>query len=545
MVDLTTAESRSARPTTLSLLGVSLIITVLGAAFTYVVLQPTVGFDDANITQAYARHIAQGHGYVYNIGGERVEGSTSLLWTGLNTLGFWLSDHPEKILAIFSFLLTASTVFISTCIARDLCAPEAPVAPYGAAAVFLLFPGFFGWMVWSLMDMVLWIFLITWLVYLLNRRLSDCDASRSLTWVIIVSGLLPVARPEGIAMTTGLALFLLLMPKLVKGSGSRRGLAITVGVSGLASALAATLWRMSYFGYPFPNTFYAKTSSDFLGQLLHGIKYILSYLGESQNALLVTLVSLAIAVIWARGGRFQKVYALIVAYLMIGGGVVYAALGGDHFGSHRFFLYFVSLGSPLVILGLTTLGTSPGRWVSKAFQVAPFILIAAVSGQSFNKTNGQIAVEFAIAEEGRQRGGILNDLPGQPVVGVITAGGMRMGYRGPIQDLLALNWTRMAHAPHDGISPGVANHDGFNQAVFWQSPPDIFVVHRAECPDTWRPLEGFLGLVTDHVAQDSKFREIYHTACYQNLMFHVARSYVDALEASGTDIPFLILEAER
>lgn len=537
-------EAAAERRVTQALFGFSLVVAVLGAAFTYMVLRPAIGFDDANITQAYARHIAQGHGYVYNIGGERVEGSTSLLWTGINVAAFYLFERPERVLAGISFLLATLTIFTSALIARRLSAPDARLAPYGAAAIFLIFPGFFGWVVWSLMDMVLWVCLITWLFYLLTCRLAAQDTRATVPMFVLASALLPITRPEGIAVTTGLAL-LLLVPRLFKGEQSHRGLALVIGLSGLVSALAATLWRLSYFGYPVPNTFYAKTAPDFVGQLVRGIKYILSYLKDPQNILLVVLVCLAMAVVWARGSRLQRGYSVLALYLMIGGGIVYAILGGDHFGSHRFFLYFIPLAAPLMVVCLALMETSEGRRVSKVFLFAPFVLIGAASAHAFKNDNGDIAVELAIAVEGRQRGARLNEFPGAPVVGVITAGGVRMAYDGPVQDLLGLNWTQMAHAPYDGQSPGIANHDSFNQTVFWQSPPDIFVIHKADCPQTWQPLEGFLGQVSDEVSGEDRFREFYHTACYQNLVFHVAKSYVAALEASGTDFPFLVFEAEK
>lgn len=64
----------------------------------YVALEPQVGFDDANITQVYARHLAGGHGFVYNVGGERVEGSTSLIWTTLNAAMFFLHIQSCRLL---------------------------------------------------------------------------------------------------------------------------------------------------------------------------------------------------------------------------------------------------------------------------------------------------------------------------------------------------------------------------------------------------------------------------------------------------------------
>ena len=42
---------------------------------------PRQGVDDADITLVYATNLGQGHGFVYNQGGERVEGFTSALWT--------------------------------------------------------------------------------------------------------------------------------------------------------------------------------------------------------------------------------------------------------------------------------------------------------------------------------------------------------------------------------------------------------------------------------------------------------------------------------
>ena len=40
-----------------------------------------IGVDDANIFFVYAKNLAEGHGFVYNAGGERVEGYSSMLWT--------------------------------------------------------------------------------------------------------------------------------------------------------------------------------------------------------------------------------------------------------------------------------------------------------------------------------------------------------------------------------------------------------------------------------------------------------------------------------
>jgi len=45
--------------------------------FTY---RPFLGIDDAYIYFVYAKNLVNGHGFVYNVGSERVEGFTSMLW---------------------------------------------------------------------------------------------------------------------------------------------------------------------------------------------------------------------------------------------------------------------------------------------------------------------------------------------------------------------------------------------------------------------------------------------------------------------------------
>ena len=60
---------------TLLLVGVA--AWAIWARFEY----PRTGIDDANIFFVYAQNAANGHGFVYNVGGERVEGFSSLLWT--------------------------------------------------------------------------------------------------------------------------------------------------------------------------------------------------------------------------------------------------------------------------------------------------------------------------------------------------------------------------------------------------------------------------------------------------------------------------------
>jgi arabinofuranosyltransferase len=132
------------------------LVTVTMSGLSYVLLEPKIGIDDANITQVYAQRLVSGEGFRFNVGGETVEGSTSLLWTLLLVPFFFVSDRPEAAIAAFCRLLATGTVALTLRLSRTL-APILEVSPraaaIGAAGAFTLFPPFF---LWSLDDVRNW-----------------------------------------------------------------------------------------------------------------------------------------------------------------------------------------------------------------------------------------------------------------------------------------------------------------------------------------------------------------------------------------------------
>lgn len=506
---------------------VALLVTVLGAAFAYWVLDPSVGIDDANITQVYGRNLAAGRGYVYNIGGERVEGSTSLLWTLINAAVFRVSAAPEWALTGLCAVMTWVTIFASMRLARGLTLESSPTPAMLTGFAFLTVPAAFGWMIWSLMDVTLWVMSIALTAWVLHRIDLAGPRASLIFGLAVLAALLPVARPEGIALTTGLAVFFILRRLAFGGAGLLTGL--VVGLVGMASFAAATAWRLSYFGYPFPNTFYAKTSTDLLAQVELGARYVLSYLQEPQNVLLLVSLCLAGAWVLARGDRIQRAGFWLTAYLIVGGVAVYTILGGDHFGSHRQFLYFIPLALPVITGGLAGWGAVDQRQrQASILLLMPFVLIALTAAARFMQTKGDMIIEFAIADAGRTLGEKLNELPGTPSIGVFAAGAIRMTYDHEVLDLLGLNWIEMAQAPDDGYRSEVPNQHGFNSNVFWGNAPDVFPIFPSDgrCPKEWIPLFGYLDAASDQISRTDRFRAHYDLYCDEGNAFYAARDYV-------------------
>ena len=176
--------------------------------------------------------------------------------------------------------------------------------------------------------------------------------------------------------------------------------------------------------------------------------------------------------------------------------------------------------------------------------VGALVLVGLPTAFLFLRSQGGLLGEFTIAEDARVLGSTLNELPGEPSVGVVVAGGIRMTYEGEILDLLGLNWVAMAHAPDDEVRHGYANHQSFNTNVFWQSPPDIFVPYTGECPSAWQPMPGFYNRVTDRVSEEAAFAERYDLYCHKGAVLYVARDYVERVKAAGHAFDFHRVERD-
>jgi arabinofuranosyltransferase len=507
----------------------AIVVTILvQALLAWIVLDPSVGFDDANITQAYARNIAAGHGYVYNLGGERVEGSTSFLWTLLNVAGFALG-RPILFVTTLGFLITAATLDCVRATASALSRTRS--AGVVAVLLFNFFPAYFAWSLWSLMDAGLFVLAIA----ALTTSIFAMRGRARMASVVGVSALLPLIRPEGIVVACGVAAYLAVAARRDPDFG---GVWWKGAAAAVASLAAVTAFRIGYFGYPAPNTFYAKTSTDVAGQTVQGLHYVWDWLGEPQNFALVLLTGLACGGLAASAGP-RRLYAAFVVFLIAGGVLTYTILGGDHFGGGRFLLFILPLALPAIaVASADRIRPAEDRtgWAwSGALAGLSLVVCAGFVAAKFAVTDYGLARELRYAEAGRDLGQRLNAAVGPDrSVAVIAAGGVRMGYDGVIYDVLGLNWSRMAHSQTTVATGRPKNHGGFVDAVFLEARPDIAFPHRVGCDRIGeRLLSDFGAEVIGDFDIDPRFTGAYTLMCNADLAFYARDDLVAELEASG------------
>ena len=278
---------------------------------------------------------------------------------------------------------------------------------------------------------------------------------------------------------------------------------IVVLAAGIPAVLGLTLVRVAYFGYPLPNTYYTKVSSDLLYRLAEGFRYVGGYFVDHPMSLFPAAVTMGLTADalrrWSRAeeeverssAASERRRVALAAGMFVGVGFVSAVVvGGDHFFDHRFLQPYLPLLAPPLALGVSwgSARVGPGRWKPLAF-LAALVAVLFIVREWRAPYRSDIGISgYVMALEGRVIGDALGTVLGDdpPVLGVWQAGGVGYAYRGPVRDLLGLNWVAMGHSPGD--RKGVRDHAAFHEDTFWSDPPDLMipvslsVVESVGCP---------------------------------------------------------------
>ncbi|MGW6377392.1 flagellar motor control protein ZomB [Rhodococcus sp. NPDC055112] len=210
--------------------------------------------DDGLIVLRTVRNLLAGNGPVFNAG-ERVETNTSTIWTYLVYAFSWLTEaRLEYVVLGIALVLSGGAIVLG------MLGTGALWRGLGRGAGTLLLPA--GTLAYiavppardyatSGLESCLVIFWIALLWLLLVRWTLRPPTTASVLILAFVAGLGPLVRPEMVILA-GLAL---LMIFLAPGTWKLR--ASIVAVAGVVP-VGYQIWRMGYYGLPYPNTAVAK-----------------------------------------------------------------------------------------------------------------------------------------------------------------------------------------------------------------------------------------------------------------------------------------------
>ncbi|MGK8488004.1 flagellar motor control protein ZomB [Nocardia asiatica] len=214
--------------------------------------------DDGLIVLRTVRNLLAGNGPVFNEG-ERVETNTSTAWTYLVWFFSWLTQARLEyvVLGVALTVSLAAVAFAMLGSARLWGGTGAGLLLPAGVLVYIALPPARDYVTSGLESglVICWIGLLWWQL----MRWSQAKSVRlpGLLGLVFLAGLAPLIRPE-MTLVGALALVLIFCAPMPESRLRPIVLrAVIVAVAGLVP-LGYQIWRMGYYGLPYPNTAVAK-----------------------------------------------------------------------------------------------------------------------------------------------------------------------------------------------------------------------------------------------------------------------------------------------
>ena len=318
--------------------------------------------DDAGITYAYAKNLALGYGLVSQPGVPPVEGYSNFLWLLFMTPFFLLNIfHPYITVKAISFscvLLTYIYLHFSIKHITNKILPTLMIL-----MCLSLNTSYLIWTCSGLENPLLGLLGTILLFHLIRTPAAKCINTKESIIAALIVVTIGLTRPDGIMYSLAFPiylLYLLLFTRLMFKNILRSFISYTSTVILLMGTFI--IFRYSYFGEFYPNTYYVKggpTISNLIKSLLLQDSYLIkvqelvsSLFGS--NFWLITIITITLTatiLIFQKIKRDNIVILLIFTYIAL---LIHILMPNDWMGEYRFATLFIIFYYGTLII-LTTL----------------------------------------------------------------------------------------------------------------------------------------------------------------------------------------------
>ncbi|MDJ0359754.1 flagellar motor control protein ZomB [Rhodococcus sp. H29-C3] len=318
--------------------------------------------DDGLIVLRTVRNLLAGNGPVFNAG-ERVETNTSTIWTYLVYAVSWLSEiRLEYVVLTIALVLSTAAIVLAMFGTYALRTRSAGVVAYLPAGVlvYIAVPPARDFAT-SGLETCLVIFWIAALWLLMVRWSTRTISGPAWLFLAFWAGLGPLVRPE-LLILSGLALIMLFLAR--QSWKSRLAVFVVAGIV----PVGYQIWRMGYYGLPYPNTAVSKDAGG--AKWAQGFDYLWNLLGPYMlwlPLLLMLVVGVVTAAMSGLGGlriprsrrdaqSLLRSRTAVVAFVLIGGllSAVYAVrVGGDFMHGRTLLPALFTLLLPISVVPVT------------------------------------------------------------------------------------------------------------------------------------------------------------------------------------------------
>lgn len=277
--------------------------------------------DDAFISFRYAENFVRGSGLVYNVN-EHVEGYTNFLWTIWIAFGLSLGVDAETWAVAWGIVFYAATILLLISYHFRL-KEDLKQTRFTVPVAALLGALHADWMIYAtsgLETSLLTFLVVAGYLLLVNSRNSHV--------FLVAAGLLfalsSLTRPDAVIFGSIAFLFVL----AVKRPSIRSAFLFSIPM--ICILVPFLLWRLSYYGDIFPNTYYAKSGN--LSWYSQGLFYFWLYF--QKYWILFSGILLVLPALFKNKTRIRKDGALALAFTMaysfyvirVGGDFMYGRL---------------------------------------------------------------------------------------------------------------------------------------------------------------------------------------------------------------------------
>jgi arabinofuranosyltransferase len=283
--------------------------------------------EDAYITFRFARNVVEGHGYVWNVGGQ------------LCVVALTFGLDVARLTQVVGVAAGIATLLVSWLFARRILGLNPKSALFTVAMLAAAGP-LAAWAS-SGMETAFFTWCITFAVYCSARFLVT---ARNRDGLLMATALVAatLTRPEGF----GIAAIVLPATYWLSQNTTARRRTVAVAGAYLTVFGVYVVWRYTTFGYPLPNTFYAKTGGGW-HQYWRGSRYVIYFALHYVWPWIPWIVlfawrsadrlSFAGVARHTRGLASSESAGLVLAAAVTAGYLGYVVLvGGDYMAMYRF-----------------------------------------------------------------------------------------------------------------------------------------------------------------------------------------------------------------
>ncbi|MDF1514038.1 MAG: hypothetical protein P1S60_09535 [Anaerolineae bacterium] len=491
----------------------------ISAAFNTPRGHPVAPLDDAYITFQYARQIALGQPYAYNVGDPPTTGMTSPLFgfllAGVYLLGFTGESLPAFAVGSGVIWLALTAWLTTRLVLRLVDEATTGLWPW-AAAVLVTLTGAVQWGCFNGME--------TGLFTVLTLAALEAFFAKRTEWCVLWLGLASLTRPEG-QLLAGLIWAISLLDSYFKmhSVNWKRQLPLTAAVL-VGFVPMAVNWQLtgesSAAGLLAKSWFYNAPFN--LGDILRsiGLSYrrllMERFLGIGELGLwfvtpgFLLFLFLSGVVLWKHRKREQ---CALLALWFLGGTFTAATLITTTWHLGRYQVPFIPVGMAMIVYGLAALyGQTKRRWQQVLLGIVVLMMLALSTYSTLHFSNiYRRAIRTMVRQQLAIADWLRDNLPSDARVGVHDTGSLRYIGERPTYDLIGLTtahaaipWRNgsgsvyelMEHSPMrpeyfaiypDAFSiPYLANTDLFTEELFSVNVPDYAIASAGPVQGVWR-----------------------------------------------------------